>query len=619
MKKKSTFIINFLAIVVLFVIAVVGWSGNRVEIGVRAGQLASWPALTLHKILISTALAIAPEDELQQQIDETQKLLDMSVNATKPLESEVQRISQRISSAQATVNQLRQEQEARQAEIKAKEAEMSEQYQIFSARVDQQYRQGRLFSPIVTLVSSWQAGQGQKAWRYSMTLAERDKKIIEDIGINVIELQQAKAAAAEQEKRLISLQNQLNDQKAFFEKEIEGAKAYQATLQTKIAELSAEQKRILAEKYDSAPVPKLAVTSLGGCKSDIGVDPGFSNAIGFFSYGVPNKIGLNQYGAKGRAESGQSYEEILKSYYENISITDYSTDINIVVSGKNEYGQVFENEAMNIEEYLKHLYEMPPSWPFEALKAQVIAARSYAIARTQDGKQKIPPNQSGQVVKKEKNSQSWIDAVNSTKGKVMVQDGKPITSWYSSTHGGVVLKSSQIGWSSSSWTKQQFDTPSTEAGSFSELKSVAFDRQSPWFYCDWGYRSQYNNTAWLKEKEVVDIVNSFILWELDHNLIVHLGQPDQPTHDTWNENKVVEEINKRGADPITNINSISVDWSSSGISKTIRVNGKSFDAQKFKNMFNLRAPANIQIKPTCQPDSGLDCGAMYGLYNVERQ
>jgi SpoIID/LytB domain protein len=332
--------------------------------------------------------------------------------------------------------------------------------------------------------------------------------------------------------------------------------------------------------------------------------------------GVPNKTGLNQYGAKGRAEAGKNYQDILGAYYNNVQIVDYGTGYNIKVNGTNSYKQTFNNETYNIEEYLKHLYEMPTSWNSEALKAQAIAARSYALARTNNGQNSIPPDESGQVVKKELNDQRWIDAVTSTSGKVMVQNGKPISAWYSSTHGGVVLRSGQIGWADTSWTKQIIDTPSNSAGGFGDLKANAYDRQSPWFFCDWGRRAEYNNTAWLKEDEVVDIVNAYILWEKDNSKIVHLGQTDKPTGDTWSAERVRQEL---GGSAINAISSIGVDWDSSGISQTIRVNGRGYNAQKFKNLFNLRAPANIQIKPSCQPDSGLNCSKMYALYEVVKE
>ena len=146
-----------------------------------------------------TARAVDPVEQLQQEINENQKLLDLSVNATKPLESEVAKLSQRLQSAQATIKNLQAEQVTKQKEIKQQELEMADQYEVFTNRIDQQYRQARTFSPLVTLMNTWKASQGQKAWKYSLLLAERDRQIMEDIGGNIIELQQAKATAADQE------------------------------------------------------------------------------------------------------------------------------------------------------------------------------------------------------------------------------------------------------------------------------------------------------------------------------------------------------------------------------------------------------------------------------------
>jgi peptidoglycan hydrolase-like amidase len=85
---------------------------------------------------------------------------------------------------------------------------------------------------------------------------------------------------------------------------------------------------------------------------------------------------MSQYGAYGRAKEGQNVDDILHAYYGNIEIKkDYSTDININVQGQGSY---------NIEEYVKRIYEMPAGWAdkggMEALKAQAVAARSYALA-----------------------------------------------------------------------------------------------------------------------------------------------------------------------------------------------------------------------------------------------
>ena len=554
------------------------------------------------------AASISRADELgdiQKQIDDLQKSLDLSKSATSNLEVQVKSMDAQVSALLARLDVV-------SRELATDEKNLATQKAILAATVRNFYIRSFINIPLLTFFSSGDATDTLKLIAFQQASTKQDKDFIRQISDKIAKL-------ADDKKRLALARAPIEKQTQFVKGESASAKSYQSEVEGKISQLSARQQEILSAKFESAPVPLLAYTSLSGCSSDIGKSSGFSPRYGFFSLGVPNKTGLNQYGAKGRAEAGQSYEQILQAYYSNFQIADYGTGFNITVNGTNEYGQSFNNESMNIEDYLKHLYEMPAGWDSKALQAQAIAARSYALARTNNGQNSIPPNQSGQVVKKELNSQAWIDAVGATKGKVMVNSGNPISAWYSSTHGGVVLKSGQIGFNDTAWTKQAIDTSSGSAGSISELKSNAFDRQSPWFYCDWGYRGEFNNTAWLKEEEVVDIANSYILWELDHNTVTHLSQTDKSTGDTWSADKVRQEIQNRDGSPISSAGSISMAWDSSGISKTITVSGRNFDAQKFKNMFNIRAPANIQIKPTCQPDSALNCSKMYALYDVVKE
>jgi SpoIID/LytB domain protein len=297
-------------------------------------------------------------------------------------------------------------------------------------------------------------------------------------------------------------------------------------------------------------------------------------------------------------------EQILNAYYQNFELKkDYSTDININVEGYGGY---------NIEEYTKRIYEMPNSFSMEALKAQAVAARSYALAYTNNGAGSICTTQSCQVFKPEPKGGTWEEAVNATRGWVMVQGGSPVKAWYSSTHGGYIFSTGEIGWSSTSHTKHATDTTSGSASSFAELQSNAYDRESPWFYCDWGSRASYNKTAWLKTTEVADIVNVILLGRADSSVGEHLYQTDKPNPagtDTWNEDRVRQELQNRGITPFTSVSDVAVSADfSGGRTTSVNVSGntsQSFPGDEFKNWFNLRAPANIQI--------------VGPLFNVEKQ
>jgi len=241
---------------------------------------------------------------------------------------------------------------------------------------------------------------------------------------------------------------------------------------------------------------------------------------------------------------------------------------------------------------------MPTSWNPEALKAQAIAARSYALSYTNNGAGTICPSQKCQVVKKELNDGSWQAAVDATKGVVMTNGGSPIKAWYSSTHGGYVYTSADIGWSATSWTKRLQDSTGA-INSFSDLFNNAYDKNSPVFYCDWGSRATYNKTAWLTPSEVADIANIILLAKSDGSTQKHLTQVDKPNPDgvdTWDSSRVKSELGSRGITPFDSVSSVSIGADfGSGKTTTVSLNGRSFDGQDFKTYFNLRAPSNIQI------------------------
>ena len=142
-----------------------------------------------------------------------------------------------------------------------------------------------------------------------------------------------------------------------------------------------------------------------------------------------------------------------------------------------------------------------------------------------------------------------------TEGLTMYQGGSPIKAWYSSTHGGYVFSSGEIGWSGTSWTKHANDFDGS-IGSFADLSSRAYDRDSPWFYCDWGSRGEYNKTAWLKSDELADIVNIILLVKNDPSTRDHLYQVDKSNPagtDTWDFEKVKSELRSRGINPFSSI------------------------------------------------------------------
>ncbi len=489
------------------------------------------------------------------------------------------------------------------AAIVEAEGELEGVLTLASRRIAALYRRTQTYNPLLPFLTSTNVGSVLRVFTYQHVVIDEDKKIIAQTAVAIRDLQARKASLEKERTTLGILKEDLDKRAASVRKLVGEASAYQTKLSGIIASLSARQQQVLAAKLSGLNLP----TSLGAgplyCTDDRNLNPGFSPAFAFFTFGIPHRVGLNQYGALGRAKEGQNYEQILQAYFSNFSFEERSADIDVQGYGR-----------MPLETYLLGIYEMPGDWPIEALKAQVIAARSYALAYTDNGAKSICTTQSCQVYKGGNKGGQWEEAVKATAKKTMVSGGQPVTAWYSSTDGGFTYYNNDVwGGSQRPWTKRMRDT-NGDVGNFADLLSRGYDRDSPCFYAAQGFRSEYGKSAWLKSEEVADIANVIELVKRDGGTREHLYQPDKPNPagtDTWDRDRVKTELKSRGVTPFHSVSHVSisgVDW---GIGRTtgVTINGDAgsvtFDGAEFKDFFNLRAPANIQI--------------VGPLFNVERK
>lgn len=97
---------------------------------------------------------------------------------------------------------------------------------------------------------------------------------------------------------------------------------------------------------------------------------------------------------------------------------------------------------INLEEYLRGIGEVPDSWPIEAIKAQAVAARTYAARRItnpqnalfdiyDDTRDQVYNGYNGEAA-----HPNQVTAVNATKGVAIYNGGQLIQAFYSSDSGG---------------------------------------------------------------------------------------------------------------------------------------------------------------------------------------
>lgn len=548
-------------------------------------------------------------DDLGKQIDELRRALEMSQAATRPLESTLAKLDSDISRIKAKIAELSAAAAQKEVEVAEGEKQLILQQRILESRVRSLYKKNLFNLPALSLqvLFSGDISQTIRQIGYQKSLVNDDKKVIADIVIKVKELEEKKASLDREKIQLAAAKEAIDKEAEFFRKEISGAKNYQQELQGKIAELSSRQKSILAARSGTFTTSLGDVPLADDPNASPEFNPGFSPAFAAFSFGAyTHKKGMSQYGAKGRYEKGQNVEQILAHYFPGTSLKkDYPVMSRITVDG---YGdRAFEDE------YMKRIYEMPGSWPKEVLKAQAIAARTYAVRVTNNGGSSICATQSCQVYKDANKGGVWEEAVAETRGWVLVDgSGNPASGFYSSTTGGYLLDS---GWD-------------TECGNSGCWTGGAYEKiaGSPWFYKGW-YTESYTNTSgkcnrnhpWLNQEEFADILNAWVVRQkgsaedvarvlpvtINNCSIGSISGSGSP----FSLAEMRDKASALDGSAYTTISAVSVSYANSGETATVKLQTNrgevNLSGSDFKTIFNLRAPGYISIRSS--------------LFNIEKK
>lgn len=532
-------------------------------------------------------------EDLSKQINDLTNALNESVKATKPLESQLKAMQVQITGIKNRVNIIDQDIAVKKKNIDDGYKKLASQQVILNKAIEGYYIKSYYFSPILMFLSANSAADLTRLLAYERVVTNHDKTKITNIALAIQDLENRKERLESEQKKLAAIKADLDVQSAKLDKIVTGAKDYQSKLSGQIAELSAKQQEIINSRS-------------GGFTATIGdsnlADDYNASIVGFrasapsgyfavFSFGAfTHRKGMSQYGARGRAQSGQNYKTILKAYYGKEPVSkDTGGDINVDGFG-----------SMNFEDrYLMGIAEMPSSWNPEALKAQAVAARTYAYRHKVQGGS-ICTTEACQVFnsgKADNPPDAWKQAVQSTKGEVL----EDVVTYYASTHGGYA---NPIGW----------DTTNGSGGS--NFIDNAYDKigGSPWLYKAW-YTQGYSvnsdkcgrSSPWLSPQEMADIVNAAIALKTSG---IDTSRITPVTTSCWGGNPYsMDELRNlvSGSGGINSADSVSVSQGN-GNTNSVTINGVTIDGADFKKAFNLRAPGRLSI-----PQSG------FAFFNIERK
>ncbi len=544
------------------------------------------------------------KEDLEGELDDLEGQLKELTNTITGLGGEIAVTQAKLNQVSARANALEAEIEKLEEELAVLQGELSEKEKLRDQLIRRLYKKKQ--APFWQLLFGGNAfSQFSKNVVYqSLSVTDLKGKIVSlNIDIASVEKNRNRLAASKEVlegeiARIANLRTQLAEKKK--EAEVKAAQTIEKkdALSSELSEISGKIRELVRAKL-SATSEDTSVGNVAPARQSI-PDPDFSPAYAVFSRGYPHRVGMNQYGAQGRAMDGHDYKKILKAYYDDVDIDDdYDCPDEITVTGS------FGSKTIDFEDdYMKGIAEMPSSWEMEALKAQAVAARSYALAYTNDGEGSICTSQSCQVwLESKKDSgaaERWHKAVEETEGVVITHDGNPIKAWYSSTSGGYTRLPTDfdVKWNSTPDYIHRIKDADGD-GDFYDGPEWA---DSPWFYKAW-YGSK-DDHPWLTEEEMQDLLNATLLYSEDDDLEEHLYQEDPVAFDVdpgWDKDKVEEELDDRDIDPVGEIEEITVSNSGDGYTSQVLLisenyeEGLTLSGKDFRKIFVIRSPGYLAL------------------------
>jgi SpoIID/LytB domain protein len=150
--------------------------------------------------------------------------------------------------------------------------------------------------------------------------------------------------------------------------------------------------------------------------------------------GFGHGVGMSQEGARGYAEHGWSYEQILAHYYTGTSLgqAPAKTIVKVLAHGK--------VKRVPLERYVQGVVaaEVSSDWPMAALEAQAVASRTYALTAHAGGSKfdVYSDTRSQMYLGKAAETPRTNAAVQATAGQIVTYGGQPAITYFFASSGG---------------------------------------------------------------------------------------------------------------------------------------------------------------------------------------
>ncbi len=379
---------------------------------------------------VPTVQSQQTSDEIQQEIDEQREKLNQTESEISRLEQEIAQSQNNLNSASEGLPKLMAEIETIEKQIALNDQKLKRLEEENKLKVAQQKQLKR--EQDESLDMSYKVWRLQKSNRnspfddtsdyarfefYDTKLYGVGSYTIEQLGKEILKLEkQIKDSSdvlsslnnqnAELSRRRTEIEAEINYYNSIIAQNqgsVNGLKDSRAALENTIANLLAEQQEAARRESEILNGGGGVVTPPPPSSGDNGgnggdTNPGNTTNFVFSGRGRDlyqgHGVGMSQWGAYGAALAGMNASQILNFYYTNTRVEARPGSINVQGYGimdSNTYvaglGEVPSKACGNAEQASarpdKYVVDNPGTvwdcWPEETIKAQVIAARSYAL------------------------------------------------------------------------------------------------------------------------------------------------------------------------------------------------------------------------------------------------
>lgn len=421
-------------------------------------------AFCIISLVFPAHIAARSIDDIQREIDAQNQNLSSVQNQLSQAEKNLKNIEGSLNSVQGEIPRLEAEIKQIQAQVEVNKLLIQQSNETKKLKeLEQEDRETRQVKAIKSAYQTWRSQNGidttiiygtEGGMKHEVYQAEVSGKELSSIESLIAQIEKIKDDLANLEKQNGTLEEQ-NIQLAQRRQEliarmvalqtsrysangaVAGLRGQVAVIQSNISQLSAEQKAL--QDYEAW---------LLGQSGNGGTNPLTAGQLYFTGRGRDllqgHGVGLSQFGAFGAANAGWNSTQILQLYYTGVSIVSSGGNVNVAGYG-----------AMNVNDYVAGQGEVPAKacgdasqaaarpdkyvvdnpgtvwdcWPEEAIKAQAIAFRTYAMHWMSYKGGQICTTAACQVYNGTRNSQ-WV--ADETANLVITYGGQLIEALYSS-------------------------------------------------------------------------------------------------------------------------------------------------------------------------------------------